>query len=169
MGRGGDHLPFLDKGYPAIRFSVAVENYDHQHQDLRTENGVVYGDTIDAMDFAYLAKVTALNVRALDRLARAPLPPAADRRGRGADLHHGQVDRGARRGDLLDLAAPHRRGGLGRDAGDRAGRRHQRQARRRARRRLDFRRQRLLGRGRVQPGRERGAGGRIRAAAEARG
>ncbi|MFA9201264.1 MAG: M20/M25/M40 family metallo-hydrolase [Cypionkella sp.] len=76
MGRGGDHLPFLDKGYPAIRFSVGVEDYDHQHQDLRTENGIRYGDTIDEMDFAYLAKVTALNVRALDRLARAPMPPA---------------------------------------------------------------------------------------------
>jgi hypothetical protein len=76
MGRGGDHLPFLDKGYPAIRFSVGVEDYDHQHQDLRVENGVKYGDTIDEMDFPYLAKVTALNVRALDRLARAPLPPA---------------------------------------------------------------------------------------------
>lgn len=76
MGRGGDHLPFLDKGYPAIRFSVGVEDYDHQHQDLRVENGVKFGDTVDEMDFAYLARVTALNVRALDRLARAPLPPA---------------------------------------------------------------------------------------------
>ncbi len=76
MGRGGDQLPFLAKGYPAIRFSVAVENYDKQHQDLRTENGVRYGDTIDAMDFGYLAKVTALNVRTLDRLARAPMPPS---------------------------------------------------------------------------------------------
>lgn len=76
MGRGGDHLPFLDKGYPAIRFSVGVEDYDHQHQDLRVENGIKYGDTIEEMDFPYLAKVTALNVRALDRLARAPLPPA---------------------------------------------------------------------------------------------
>lgn len=75
MGRGGDHLPFLDKGYPAIRFSVGVEDYDHQHQDLRIEGGVKYGDTVDEMDFPYLAKVTALNVRALDRLARAPLPP----------------------------------------------------------------------------------------------
>ncbi len=76
MGRGGDHLPFLAKGYPAIRVSVAVENYDKQHQDLRTENGVKYGDTVDAMDFPYLAKVTALNVRTLDQLARAPMPPA---------------------------------------------------------------------------------------------
>ena len=75
MGRGGDHLPFQDMGVPAIRFTVGVENYDHQHQDLRTEKGVVYGDTIEFMDFAYLAKVTALNVALLDRLARAPLPP----------------------------------------------------------------------------------------------
>ena len=77
MGRGGDHLPFQELGYPAIRFSVGVENYDHQHQDLRTENGTVYGDTIEFMDFAYLAKVTRLNVAALDQLARAPMPPVA--------------------------------------------------------------------------------------------
>lgn len=76
MGRGGDQIPFLEKGYPAIRFSVAVEDYDHQHQDLRVEDGVTYGDTIDEMDFGYLAKVTQLNVRALARLARTPMPPA---------------------------------------------------------------------------------------------
>ena len=77
MGRGGDHLPFQELGYPAIRFSVGVENYDHQHQDLRTENGTVYGDTIEFMDFAYLAKVTRLNVAALEKLAAAPMPPVA--------------------------------------------------------------------------------------------
>jgi Peptidase family M28 len=76
MGRGGDHLPFQEAGYPAVRFTVAVENYDHQHQDLRTEKGIVYGDTVEFMDFAYLAKVTALNVAALDRLAKVPMPPA---------------------------------------------------------------------------------------------
>lgn len=75
MGRGGDQVPFLQKGYPAIRFSVGVEDYDHQHQDLRTEDGVFYGDTIEEMDFAYLAGVTKLNVRALDALAHAPMPP----------------------------------------------------------------------------------------------
>ena len=75
MGRGGDQVPFLQKGFPAIRFSVGVEDYDHQHQDIRTEDGVFYGDTIDEMDFAYLAGVTKLNVRALDALARAPMPP----------------------------------------------------------------------------------------------
>ncbi|MFN4134015.1 MAG: M20/M25/M40 family metallo-hydrolase [Novosphingobium sp.] len=76
MGRGGDQLPFSDKGYPAVRFTVAVEDYEHQHQDLRTEHGVKYGDTADEMDFPYLARVTRLNVRALARLARTPMPPA---------------------------------------------------------------------------------------------
>ncbi len=76
MGRGGDQTPFLERGYPAIRFSVAVEDYEHQHQDLRTEGGVTYGDTVDEMDFPYLAGVTRLNVRALNHLARAPMPPS---------------------------------------------------------------------------------------------
>lgn len=76
MGRGGDHLPFNTLGYPAVRFSVAVEDYEHQHQDLRTEDGTKYGDTIDEMDFPYLAKVTRLNVKALAGLASAPMPPA---------------------------------------------------------------------------------------------
>jgi len=65
----------LNAGFPAVRLSVAVEDYDHQHQDLRTENGTVYGDTIDEMDFPYLRKVTALNVAALAALARAPAVP----------------------------------------------------------------------------------------------
>ena len=77
MGRGGDHLPFQAKGYPAVRFTVAVENYDRQHQDVRTEGGIEYGDTVAAMDFPYLARVSALNIAALDHLARSPMPPAA--------------------------------------------------------------------------------------------
>jgi len=76
MGRGGDQLPYLEKGYPAVRFSVAIEDYDHQHQDLRTEGGVKFGDTIDEMDFPYLAKVTRINIAALAALASAPMPPA---------------------------------------------------------------------------------------------
>jgi len=76
FGRGGDHIPFLELGYTAARISVAVENYDWQHQDLRTENGKVYGDTIDHMDFKYLEKVTKLNVAALAAMASAPPPPA---------------------------------------------------------------------------------------------
>lgn len=76
FGRGGDHEPFLKLGYPAVRFSVANENWDAQHQDLRTEGGVVFGDTVDRMDFAYLTKVTALNIATLARLAVAPPAPA---------------------------------------------------------------------------------------------
>ncbi|WP_454715831.1 M28 family metallopeptidase [Caulobacter segnis] len=75
FGRGGDHEPFLKLGYPAVRFSVAIENYNQQHQDLRTAEGVEYGDTIDKMDFPYLAKVTAINVATIARLATAPAAP----------------------------------------------------------------------------------------------
>lgn len=75
-GRGGDHLPALEYGFPAIRFSVGVEDYDHQHQDVRVENGVKYGDTVDEMDFTYLARVTNLNVALAAGLADAPPPPA---------------------------------------------------------------------------------------------
>jgi hypothetical protein len=75
FGRGGDHTEFLNAGFPAVRFSVAVEDYDHQHQDLRVEKGVKYGDTVDEMDFDYLVRVTKLNVAALAWLASAPPPP----------------------------------------------------------------------------------------------
>ncbi|MBU6395288.1 MAG: M20/M25/M40 family metallo-hydrolase [Sphingomonadales bacterium] len=77
MGRGGDHLPFQALGYPAVRFTVAVENYERQHQNVRTESGRPFGDLPEAMDFAYLAKVTKLNVRALAAMAAAPMPPVA--------------------------------------------------------------------------------------------
>jgi hypothetical protein len=76
FGRGGDHTELLNAGYPAVRLTVAVENYNWQHQDLRVENGVEYGDTIDKVDFPYLTKVVKLNVAALAALASAPPPPA---------------------------------------------------------------------------------------------
>src|SRR6185369_6417142 len=75
FGRGGDHTEFLNLGFPAVRFTVAVENYNWQHQDLRTEKGIKYGDTIDNMDFPYLAKVAKLNIAALAAIASAPPPP----------------------------------------------------------------------------------------------
>jgi hypothetical protein len=75
FGRGGDQTPFLEAGYPAVRFSEPAENYDRQHQDLRTENGRRYGDTIDGVDFAFLARVTALNVAVAAELADAPAAP----------------------------------------------------------------------------------------------
>ncbi len=76
FSRGGDHLPALELGFPAIRFTVGVENYDHQHQDVRTEKGKQYGDTVNEMDFDYLAKVTRLNVYVAERTGLAPPPPA---------------------------------------------------------------------------------------------
>ena len=75
FGRGGDHIEFLKLGFPAARISVAIENYNWQHQDVRVENGVHYGDTIDHVDFAYLAKMTKLNIGALAAIASAPPPP----------------------------------------------------------------------------------------------
>ena len=74
FGRGGDHEPFLKEGYPAVRFTVGAENWDRQHQDLPASPGAI-GDTVAGMDFDYLAKVTAINVATLARLAAAPGAP----------------------------------------------------------------------------------------------
>lgn len=76
FGRGGDHRAFNDAGFPGVRIVETLEHYDRQHQDLRTENGIAYGDVIKAMDFPYAAKVTALNVVSLAALSLAPPPPA---------------------------------------------------------------------------------------------
>ncbi len=73
--RGGDQAPLQEAGFPAVRVTEATENYNRQHQDVRVENGVHYGDTLDGVDFPYLAKVTRLNVLTLAALASAPPPP----------------------------------------------------------------------------------------------
>ncbi|MGH8158621.1 MAG: M20/M25/M40 family metallo-hydrolase [Rhodanobacter sp.] len=73
--RGGDQVPFLEAGFPAVRVTEAHEDYTRQHQDLRTEHNVHYGDTIDGIDFRYLARVTALNTLTMAALSRAPAPP----------------------------------------------------------------------------------------------
>ncbi|HEY0341558.1 MAG TPA: M28 family metallopeptidase [Steroidobacteraceae bacterium] len=75
--RGGDHSAFNDAGFAAIRFTEYRENFNHQHQDLRTENGIEYGDTLKFVDFDYVARVARLNAVALAALAAAPAPPAA--------------------------------------------------------------------------------------------
>ena len=75
FGRGGDHSAFNALGFPAVRFTENAENYQHQHQDLRTEGGVQYGDTLANVDFAYLARVTATNALTAASLASAPPPP----------------------------------------------------------------------------------------------
>ncbi len=72
FGRGGHHRPFNDLGMPAVRIMEAHENYTRQHQDLRVENGVRYGDVIEGVNFPYAAKLTALNVVTLASLASAP-------------------------------------------------------------------------------------------------
>jgi Zn-dependent M28 family amino/carboxypeptidase len=76
FGRGGDQTEFLAQGFPAVRVTESHEDYRHQHQDVRTENGVFYGDTIEYVDFDYLANVTRLNAITLASLANAPAPPA---------------------------------------------------------------------------------------------
>jgi hypothetical protein len=73
--RGGDQTRFLEAGFPAVRVTEAAENYTRQHQDVRVENGVRYGDVIEGVDFPYLAKVTRLNAVTLASLASAPPPP----------------------------------------------------------------------------------------------
>ncbi len=73
--RGGDHIPFLEQGYAAVRFTEPNEDYTHQHQNVRTENGVFYGDTPEFVDFGYVANVTKVNLVALASLALAPAKP----------------------------------------------------------------------------------------------
>ena len=73
--RGGDHIPFLERGFAAVRFSETNEDYDHQHQNVRTENGKFYGDTPEYVDFVYVANVTKVNLATIARLALAPERP----------------------------------------------------------------------------------------------
>ncbi|NVK55569.1 MAG: M28 family peptidase [Alteromonadaceae bacterium] len=75
FGRGGHHRPFNDLGYPGVRIMETNENYTRQHQDIRTENGIEYGDTLDGVNFDYAAKLTALNAVSLAGMAWAPSPP----------------------------------------------------------------------------------------------
>ncbi len=74
--RGGDHSPFHERGYSAVRFSVVKENYDWQHQNVRTENGKHYGDLPEFMNFDYCANVVRVNAATLANLAFAPPAPA---------------------------------------------------------------------------------------------
>ncbi len=73
--RGGDHIPFNEQGFPAVRISEMNENYARQHQDVRTEKGVKYGDLPEFVDYNYCANVARMNAIALYHLANAPLPP----------------------------------------------------------------------------------------------
>lgn len=74
--RGGDHTAFNEQGFAAVRFTEYREDYHHQHQNVRTENGIEYGDLIKFVDFNYIANVARLNAATLAALASSPAPPA---------------------------------------------------------------------------------------------
>jgi Peptidase family M28 len=74
-GRGGDHYPFYKAGLPAVRFTEPLENYEHQHQTPRTENGIEYGDFEKYLNFTFMGNVARENAEALRQLALAPAPP----------------------------------------------------------------------------------------------
>lgn len=76
FGRGGHHRPFNERGIPGVRIMETHEHYHRQHQDLRTEDGIAYGDVIEGVDFDYARKLTALNVVSLAGMASAPPFPA---------------------------------------------------------------------------------------------
>jgi peptidase M28-like protein len=80
-GRGGDHYPFYKAGSPAVRFTEPLENYDHEHQTPRTENGVEYGDFEKFLNFTFMGNVALDNAEALRQLAMAPAPPSKSRLG----------------------------------------------------------------------------------------
>ena len=75
FGRGGHHRPFNDQGFAGIRIMEAHENYTQQHQDIRTENGIAYGDTFEHVNFPYCKKLTAVNAITMANLASAPPSP----------------------------------------------------------------------------------------------
>jgi len=75
FGRGGHHKPFNDLGYPGVRIMEAHENYNWQHQDIRTENGIAYGDVLEHVNFPYHKKLTAVNAINLASIAWAPPQP----------------------------------------------------------------------------------------------
>jgi len=75
FGRGGHHRPFNEAGYPGVRIMETNEHYHRQHQDIRMEEGIEYGDVIEGVNFDYAAKLTALNAVSLASLAWAPEPP----------------------------------------------------------------------------------------------
>ncbi|MEQ8523992.1 M28 family metallopeptidase [Gracilimonas sp.] len=76
FGRGGHHRPFNEAGFPGVRIMETNEDYNRQHQDLRTEDGVEYGDVLDEVEFDFAAKLTGLNAVVMASMSWAPSPPA---------------------------------------------------------------------------------------------
>ena len=111
--RGGDQIEALAKGFPSIRVTEAIENYDREHQDVRVENGKHYGDTLDGVDFAYQAKVTRLNAATMAALALAPgAAGQGEPAGGGFVRHDGDLDAGSRRSRLPRLATRNHRSAM---------------------------------------------------------
>ena len=107
--RASDHISFLSQGYPAGRFTEPRENFNHEHQDVRVENGVQFGDLTEFCDFDYIARVAKVNAATLWSLAQAP----GTRRASG--IAHPQLT------NLTTLAGPQPRAGPGRVRGGVAG------------------------------------------------
>jgi len=83
--RGGDHIPFLDRRYPAARFTEVNEDHRHQHQNVRVEDGTQFGDLLDFVDFGYMTRVAKVNAATLAGLASAPGTMS------GVRVHTGQL------------------------------------------------------------------------------
>ena len=125
--RGGDHESFNEAGFAALRFTEPRETFAHQHQDVRVENGVQYGDLLQYVDFDYLAKVTRYNAAALAALALAPAPPKASVDTKALDQRHdAALGRRPARGALRGRAPRQHRADLDQRAGRRQ--RHPRDA-----------------------------------------
>ena len=103
--------------YPAVRFSVAVENYNHQHQDLRVEKGVEYGDTIDKMDFPYLAQGDQAERRRPRLAGQRPAAARADGRGRGEHGYDGKLAASASAASTMSSAGDERTPANGQQSG----------------------------------------------------
>jgi Peptidase family M28 len=101
-GRGGDHIPFNERGYAAVRFTEPNENFDRQHKKVETVDGVAFGDVVDRVDFAYVAQVARVNAAALASLALAPAPPTDVRFGTGRQEYDTRIR--WKRGSEPDLA-----------------------------------------------------------------
>jgi Zn-dependent M28 family amino/carboxypeptidase len=76
FGRGGHHTPFNNQGFPAVRIMETHENYNWQHQNIRVQNGIEYGDVIEHVDFDYAARLTAVNAAVMAAMAWAPASPS---------------------------------------------------------------------------------------------
>ena len=82
-GRGGDHIPFNQRGFPAVRLTEPNEDFDRQHQKVEVRDGIPYGDVIERVDFPYVSRVARVNASLLASLAFAPAPPAEPKFGTG--------------------------------------------------------------------------------------